>query len=65
MKNPCHGCEPPKRHFKCHDRCPERAKWLEWLEYVKACMKKEQEDLSAMTDYSQQSWRRIGARYRK
>lgn len=63
--NPCNGCVPPKRHLGCHDRCPDRAEWLGELELSKKYMKKEMEDLSAITDYSQQSWRRVGRRFRR
>lgn len=24
---PCFGCEKPKRHYGCHSKCPDKARW--------------------------------------
>lgn len=64
MDNPCRYCVAPKRHPGCHDRCPERAEWLEDFELKKECIRIAKEEESAMTDYRQQTWRRIKRRFR-
>jgi hypothetical protein len=27
MKNPCYGCQPPKRNAECHSTCKEYTDW--------------------------------------
>lgn len=41
--NPCRYCVPPKRHLGCHDRCPDRAEWLEELARAKEARRRELE----------------------
>ena len=57
--NPCRKCVPPKRSPGCHDRCPDRDKWLEKQEVIKANRRKEQEEEAAIIDYRQGASKRM------
>lgn len=58
-ENPCKDCVAPKRHLGCHDRCSERAEWLEQHHATQDMIKAAQQEKNAMYDYHQFARKRM------
>lgn len=40
---PCKGCEPPKRHCKCHGHCEDKLVWDNKLKATKEAIARDKE----------------------
>ena len=60
---PCKNCQD--RELGCHGKCEKYISFCNENEKIKQMRFKEQEDLYAITDYRNHTWRRVGKRFRK